>query len=83
MKKTYLLAGTAILMWSTMATVSKLLLTSLSNFQVLCISSLLAGVSMLAMNAFSGKLALLKTYRLKDYLIMTGTGLLGIFLNRC
>ena len=80
MKKTYLLAGTAILMWSTMATVSKLLLTSLSNFQVLCISSLLAGVSMLAMNAFSGKLALLKTYRLKDYLIMTGTGLLGIFL---
>ena len=80
MKKTYMLAGTAILMWSTMATVSKLLLTSLSNFQVLCISSLLAGVSMLAMNAFSGKLALLKTYRLKDYLIMTGTGLLGIFL---
>ena len=80
MKKTYILAGTAILMWSTMATVSKLLLTSLSNFQVLCISSLLAGVSMLAMNAFSGKLALLKTYRLKDYLIMTGTGLLGIFL---
>ena len=37
-------------------------------------------VSMLAMNAFSGKLALLKTYRLKDYLLMTGTGLLGIFL---
>ena len=80
MKKTYILAGTAILMWSTMATVSKLLLTSLGNFQVLCISSLLAGVSMLAINGFSGKLALLKTYRPKDYLIMTGTGLLGIFL---
>ena len=80
MKKTYLLAGTAILMWSTMATVSKLLLGTMENQQVLCISSLLAGVSMLAMNLISGKLRLLKTYSLKDYLIMTGTGLLGIFL---
>ena len=80
MKKTYLLAATAILMWSTMATVSKLLLTAMSNFQVLCISSLLAGLAMLAINAFTGKLALLKTYRLKDYMVMTGIGLLGIFL---
>lgn len=80
MKKTYFLAGTAILMWSTMATVSKLLLNSMSNFQVLCLSALLAALTMLAINAGSGKLALLKTYRLKDYLIMTGVGLLGIFL---
>ena len=80
MKKTYILAGTAILMWSTMATVSKLLLGTMSNFQVLCISSLLAGLSMLVINGISGKLKLLKTYCLKDYLIMTGVGMLGIFL---
>ena len=80
MKKTYMLAGTAILMWSTMATVSKLLLGTMENQQVLCISSLLAGVSMLAMNLISGKLRLLKTYTPKDYLIITATGLLGIFL---
>jgi len=67
-------------MWSTMATVSKLLLNTLGNFQVLCVSSLLAALTMLAINLFSGKLALLKTYRLKDYLTMTGVGLLGIFL---
>lgn len=67
-------------MWSTMATVSKLLLSAMSNFQVLCVSSLLAALTMLVLNALSGKLALLKTYRLKDYLIMTGVGLLGIFL---
>ena len=42
MKKTYLLAGTAILMWSTMATISKLMLSTMGNYQVLCISSLLA-----------------------------------------
>lgn len=66
MKQTYFLAGTAILMWSTMATVSKLLLNTLGNFQVLCVSSLLAALTMLAINLFSGKLTLLKTYRLKD-----------------
>ena len=80
MKKTYLLAGTAILMWSTMATISKLLMATMENYQVLCMSALLATLSMLVINGFSGKLALLKQYRLKDYLIMTGTGLLGIFL---
>lgn len=67
-------------MWSTMATVSKLLLSSMSNFQVLCVSSLLAALTMLAINVFSGKLAVMKTYCPKDYLIMTGVGLLGIFL---
>ena len=51
-------------MWSTMATVSKLLLNSLSNFQVLCLSSVLAALTMLAINAGSGKLALLKIYPL-------------------
>ena len=80
MKKTYLLAGTAILMWSTMATISKLMLSTMGNYQVLCISSLLAFLGMLVINGFSGKLKLLKTYSLKDYLIMTGIGLLGIFL---
>ena len=80
MKKTYLLAGTAILMWSTMATISKLMLSKMGNYQVLCISSLLAFLGMLVINGFSGKLKLLKTYSLKDYLIMTGIGLLGIFL---
>lgn len=80
MKKTYLLAGTAILMWSTMATISKLMLSTMGNYQVLCISSLLAFLGMLVINGLSGKLKLLKTYRLKDYMIMTGVGLLGIFL---
>ena len=65
-------------MWSTMATVSKLLLNTLGNFQVLCVSSLLAALTMLAINLFSGKLALLKTYRLKDYLTMTGVFSMGI-----
>ena len=79
MKKTYWMAGTAILMWSTMSTISKLLLNTMRNYQVLCISSLLAGLAMLAINAASGKLKIIRNYKAKDYLIMTGIGLLGIF----
>lgn len=66
-------------MWSTMATVSKLLLNTMGNYQVLCVSSLLAGIAMLVINAVSGKLKLLKTYKPKDWLIMIGIGLTGIF----
>ena len=39
MKKPYLYAGIAILLWSTMATVSKLLLGDFDKFQVLCIGA--------------------------------------------
>jgi len=79
MKKTYLLAGIAIFLWSTMATVSKLLLGSFDQYQVLCISALFAALALFVVNLFTGKLKKLKTYRPIDYFHALCSGLLGNF----
>ena len=79
MKKTYLLAGISILSWSTLATVSKLLLGSLNEYQVLCVSALFAGLALLVVNGITGRLAQLARWPLKDWLRSIGVGLLGNF----
>ena len=79
MKKPYLYAFTAIAFWSTTATVSKLLLHSFTTIQMLAGCSAVAAVFLFAVNLFAGKLMVLKTYRLRDYLITAGVGLLGTF----
>ena len=79
MKKSYILALCAILLWSTMATVSKLLLGSFSSFQVLCVSSLVAFLFLLILCICNGKIKLLKDYKPKDYLITALIGLPGLF----
>lgn len=79
MKKTYFMAGIAILLWSTMATISKLLLGNFDQYQVLCISALFATLALFVVNLCSGKLKQLKNCGPKDYLHMLGSGLLGNF----
>ena len=66
MKKYYLFASISILCWSTVATIVKLLLGSLSSWQVLFASSLFAGLFLLAVTIVTGKLKLLKHYRVRD-----------------
>lgn len=68
MKKTYLYAGISIIFWSSLATVSKLLLGTLNSYQVLMCSAFFAAVALLVVNIFTGKLKFLKKYRLKDYI---------------
>ena len=80
MKKTYLYAACAILMWSTMPTVSKLLLTELDSYTVLCISSLFAAIALFIINLCSHKWSILKSYRFMDYLKIAAIGLPGVFL---
>ncbi len=80
MKKAYFYAFSAIACWSTMATISKILLASLNNFQLLWASSFFAAVFLLIINIIGGKLKCLKTYKIKDYLIMILTSLPGVFL---
>ncbi len=77
MKQAYLPAGIAILLWSTMATISKLLLNSMHTYTVLCISALFAAVALLLFNLFTGRLRQLRQYRLRDYVRVIGAGLLG------
>ena len=79
MKKVYILAGAAILFWSSMATVSKIMLGSFSQYQLLCISALFASLGLLVFNLFTGKLKLVKQYSAKDIFLMIATGLCGNF----
>jgi drug/metabolite transporter (DMT)-like permease len=80
MKKTYVFAGISILLWSTLATVSKLLLDTMNSFHVLMFSSLFAALALLAVSIVRGKIKLLSKYRVKDYIITTLTCLPGTFL---
>ncbi len=80
MKKSYLYASLTILIWSSMATVAKLLLNTLDNALVLGLSSLFAFAALLICILATPKRALFKKYRLKDYLLMLLIGLPGVFL---
>ncbi len=68
MKKNYIYAGVAILGWSTVATVVKLLLGTLNSFQVLFLSSLFASLFLLVVNVVTGNIKKLKDYKPADYL---------------
>ena len=80
MKKEYLYAGVSILLWSTSATVTKLLLSNLNSMQILFISSFIAFIFLLIINLVKGNLKELKKYKLKDYVQIFINGLLGTFL---
>lgn len=79
MRKTYFLAGISIFLWSTVAVTTKLLLETYNNFQVLWVSVFCAFVFLAGWNTGSGKLRILKGYKLKDYGITILSGLLGTF----
>ena len=80
MKKVYFLAGSAIFFWSTMATISKLLLGSFTSIQVLCISSLFAFLFLFIKNLVTRNIVKLKYYKAKDILIMILIGLPGVLV---
>lgn len=79
MKKIYCFAAVSIFFWSTIATISKLLLTSLSSYLVLSVSTLFGALSLLIVNIVTGNIKNLKTYRAKDFLIIALIGLPGTF----
>jgi len=56
MKKTYLLAATSIFCWSTVATITKLMLGTLNNVQLLWISSLFASAFLCLVNVVNGSI---------------------------
>ena len=80
MKKSYIYAVITVLIWSTLATVVKIVLSDIPNFEALAISSAFAFVFLLIVNIISGSIKEMKQYRLKDYLMMSGLGFLGLFM---
>jgi len=80
MKKEYLYAATSIVCWSTVPVISKLLLGTFTNIQLLWVSSFFAGSFLLIVNAITGNLKKLKTYTLKDVVTTVLIGFPGTFL---
>ena len=79
MKKSYLYAAYAIVMWSTIPTASKLLLGEMDSYMVLCSNSFFAAAALLIINLCSKRLSVMKSYSLTDYLKMAAIGLPGVF----
>ena len=77
MKKPYILAAITVFLWSTIATVSKLMLDSVNSFQFLWISSLFAFLFLGIVNIFNKKIKMLKGYTIKDYITIILIGLPG------
>ena len=79
MKKVYLYVATAIFCWSTIATVSKLMLGGINCLQLLWMNSFAAALALLTVSFVNGKVKLLKKYKLKDYAVTILIGFPGTF----
>lgn len=80
MKKEYWLAAYTIFCWGTLPAVTKLTLTSISNMQVLFISSLIASGCLYLYLLFSGRIKLFRSLTRSDLWQLIGLGFLGNFL---
>ena len=79
MKKQYLYAIIAIVLWSTTATITKLLLNSLDTMQFLFSTSTLAFLFLLIYNIIKGNIKQLKETKKSTILYLLPIGLLGTF----
>ena len=80
MKKNFIYALSAVLIWSTTASLVKLLLSDIPNMEAMAISCILSTVFLFVVNIITGKIKLMKKYTLKDYAIMAGLGFIGLFI---
>lgn len=80
MKKEYIYAIISVLLWSTTATVTKILLGNLDSIQILLFGSLFAVIFLFMINCIKGNLNEIKNYKLKDYSKIFTIGILGTFL---
>lgn len=79
MKRNYLYAASAILIWSTMAAVVKRLLTGLPSLEALAVSSFFAFLLLLAIN-LRGRAQAMRRWPLRDYMTVAVLGFVGLFL---
>lgn len=80
MKKNLIYAVLTVLIWSTMASVVKAILSDIPNMQALSVSSVFSFLFLLIVNIKNRKLKTLKSYKQKDIFAMCGLGFLGLFL---
>lgn len=80
MKKSYIYAVTTVLIWSTMATVVKAILSNIPNMQALAVSSYFSFLFLLFVSLKKENRQKIRQYDLKDYGIMSTLGFIGLFL---
>lgn len=80
MKKNYIYAFLSVFTWSTLATVVKILMSDIPNLEAVSISSVFSFLFLLILNVKNGMIKEMKSYSIKDYGIMAGLGLLGLFV---
>ncbi len=80
LRKNYIYALITVVLWATLATVVKLVLNDVPNFEALAVSSAFAFVFLLVLNIINGSIKEMKNYRLKDYLTTAGLGFIGLFM---
>jgi drug/metabolite transporter (DMT)-like permease len=80
MKKNYMLAGVTIICWSTMAPVTKALLSDLSYMGVLFFGSTIAVLFLLTKNIMQKNMRILFNYSIRQIMEQVVFGFVGIFL---
>ena len=78
-KKEYIMAGTTVILWSTLPSVSKLIINELSPMSATFYASLIAAVTLLVINLIRGGAGFYKVYKLHDYARIACMGFLGLF----
>lgn len=80
MKKEYGLALVAVILWSTLSPVTKMVLNTLPNMEVLCVGSYVAFLFLLGLNLLKGNFKRIRGWKAKDYLTVCVLGFVGLFL---
>ena len=78
--RVYFYAVSAVVIWSTLASVAKSILTAIPTFEALFLSSLAASLFLLVVQLVRGGTMIFRAYDYRGYLAMAGLGFLGLFL---
>lgn len=81
MRKDYLSVALAIMLFSTLAPMVKLTVGGMGSMQLLCLSSVFGTLFMIGICLRNKLGSVVRSYRIKDWAIMSGMGILGVFLT--
>ena len=71
----------AVLVWSTLAPVAKMVLNDVPNFEVLFVGAIVAFLFLLVYNIANGSIKTLKAYTPADFVKISGLGFVGMFMS--
>jgi len=80
MKKAYIFALLAVILWGSTASVIKLLLKDINSIQILMFSSFFASLGLFLIIVLQKKILLIRVYGIKDYFRFAYMGFIGVFL---